>query len=61
MIKTKVTFLKGRLFSSQSEVFENFLNCYDWLDKSRLSLFTWSIQKWLFWRAGFNPANQSNL
>jgi len=25
------------------------------------SLFTWSIQKWLFWSAGFYPANQSNL
>jgi len=24
-------------------------------------LFTWSKQKWLFWRAGFYPANQSNL
>jgi len=25
------------------------------------SLFTWSKQKWLFWRASFYPANQSNL
>jgi len=25
------------------------------------SLFTWSKQKWLFWRAGFYPANQNNL
>jgi len=25
------------------------------------SLFTWSKQKWLFWRAGFYPANESNL
>jgi len=25
------------------------------------SLFTWSKQKWLFWRPDFNPANQSNL
>jgi len=25
------------------------------------SLFTWSKQKWLFWRAGFYPANQSCL
>jgi len=25
------------------------------------SLFTWSKQKWLFWRAGFYPANQRNL
>jgi len=25
------------------------------------SLFTWSKQKWLFWRAGFYPANQSDL
>jgi len=37
MIKTKVAFLEGRLFSSQSELFENFLNCSDWLDKSRPS------------------------
>jgi len=37
MIKTKVTFLEGRLFSSQSELFENFSNCSDWLYKSRLS------------------------
>jgi len=37
MIKTKVDFLEGRLFSSQSEIFENFLNCFDWLDKSRPS------------------------
>jgi len=26
-----------------------------------ISLFTWSKQKWLFWRAGFYPANQNNL
>jgi len=25
------------------------------------SLFTWSKQKWLFWRAGFFPANQREL
>jgi len=35
MIKTKVAFIEGRLFSNQSELFENFLNCFDWLDKSR--------------------------
>jgi len=37
MIKTKVAFLEGWLFASQSELFENFLNCSDWLDKSRPS------------------------
>jgi len=37
MIKTKVAFLEGRLFSNQSELFEYFLNCSDWLDKSRTS------------------------
>jgi len=37
MIKTKVTFLEGRLFSSQSELFENFSDCSDWLDKSQPS------------------------
>jgi len=35
MIKTKVAFLKGRLYFSQLEFFEYFLNCSDWLDKSR--------------------------
>jgi len=34
MIKAKVAFLKGRLLSSQSGLFENFLDS-DWLDKSR--------------------------
>jgi len=37
MIKTKVAFLKGRLFSSQSWLFENFSDCSDWLDNSRPS------------------------
>jgi len=37
IIKTKVAFLEGWLFSNQSEIFEYFLNCYDWLDKSRPS------------------------
>jgi len=37
MIKTKVAFLEGRLFSSQSELFENFSDCFDWVDKSRPS------------------------
>jgi len=37
MIKTKVAFLEGRLFSIQSELFESFLSCSDWLDKSRPS------------------------
>jgi len=31
MIETKVAFLEGRLFFSQSELFEYFLNCSDWL------------------------------
>jgi len=35
MIKTKVAFLEGRLFASQSELFEYFINRSDWLDKSR--------------------------
>jgi len=35
MIKTKVAYLEGRLFSSQLEIFEYFLNCSDWLEKSR--------------------------
>jgi len=37
MIKTKVAFLEGRLFPSQSELFEYFLNCFDWLAKIRPS------------------------
>jgi len=27
----------------------------------KLRLFTWSKQKWILWRAGVYPANQSNL
>jgi len=37
MIKAKVAFLEGRLFSSQSGPFESFSDCSDWLDKSRSS------------------------
>jgi len=33
MIKTKVAFLEGRLFSSQSGIFDDFSECSDWLDK----------------------------
>jgi len=33
MIKTKVAFLEGWLFSSQSELFEFFSNCSDWMEK----------------------------
>jgi len=35
--QNKSGFLEGRLFSSQSELFEHFFNCSDWLDKSRPS------------------------
>jgi len=34
MIKTKVAFLEGPPFSSQSEVFDNFSDCSDWPDKA---------------------------
>jgi len=34
MITAKVAFLKGRLYSSQSGIYENFSDCSDWLDKS---------------------------
>jgi len=37
MIKTKAAFLESRLLTSQSELFENFPNGSDWLDKSRPS------------------------
>jgi len=37
MIKTKVAYLEGRLFSSQSGPFENISDCSDWLNKSRAS------------------------
>jgi len=40
--QNKSGFLEGRLFSSQSELFENFLDCSDWLDKS------WSSKKATF-------------
>jgi len=36
MIKTKVAFLEGRLFSSQSELFECFLHCFDGCIKAGL-------------------------
>jgi len=45
MIKTKVAFLEGQLFSSQSELFEYFFNCFDWLDwslPSQKPLLFWS-------------------
>jgi len=32
--QTKSGFFGGQTFSSQSELFEFFLNCSDWLDKS---------------------------
>jgi len=35
MIKKNVAFLEDRLFSSQLELLEYFLNCSKWLDKSR--------------------------
>jgi len=35
--QNKSVFLEGRLFSSQSEPLKSFLNCSDWLDKSRFS------------------------
>jgi len=38
MIKTKMDFLEGRLFSSQLELFKYFLNCSDWLDKATFVL-----------------------
>jgi len=37
MIKTKVAFWKGRLFSSQSEQFEKVSKSSDWLEKGRPS------------------------
>jgi len=37
MIKTKVAFLEGRLFSRQSGLFEIFSDCSDLMDKSRPS------------------------
>jgi len=37
MLKAKVAFLEGLLFSSQSGLFENFSDYSDWLDKSQPS------------------------
>jgi len=37
MIKTKMAFWRAGFFSSQSELFENFSDCSDWLDKIRPS------------------------
>jgi len=39
MIKAKAAFLEGRLLSSQSGVFENFLDCSDWLASKKPLLF----------------------
>jgi len=39
--------LEGRLFSSQSGLFENFSDCSDWLDKS-----------WPFKKATFDHVNR---
>jgi len=33
----KSGFVKRPAFSSQSELFKSFLNCFDWLDKTRPS------------------------
>jgi len=38
MIKTKVTFLEGRLLCSQSEQSGKFWKSLDWLEKSRPSI-----------------------
>jgi len=35
MIKTKMAFMDGWLFSSQSGLFKNISDCSDWLNKSR--------------------------
>jgi len=51
MIKTNVAFLEGRLFSSESDIFEYFLNYSDWLVKSRPSkkpLLFWSCKQAIF-------------
>jgi len=37
MIKTKLTFLEGRLLSGQSEQSKKFSKSPDWLEKSRFS------------------------
>jgi len=37
MFKYEVAFLEVWLFSSQSELFESFLKCSDWLDEIRPS------------------------
>jgi len=37
MNKTKVAFLEGRIFSSQSELLEDLSDCSDWLEKNRPS------------------------
>jgi len=37
MIKTKVAFLKGRLWTSQSEQFKNYSKSSYWLEKNRPS------------------------
>jgi len=46
MSKKEVAFLDSRPFSIQSELFESFLNCFDWLDKS------WPSKKGLYFFYG---------
>jgi len=51
MIKTKVAFLEGQLFSSQSELLENLSNCFDWLNKKAgppKSHFCFDHVNWLY-------------
>jgi len=38
MINSKVAFLEGWLYSSQSGLFENFSDCSDWLFSSQSEL-----------------------
>jgi len=50
-----------REVASQAVDIHNFFAWRSAWEKDRISLFTWSKQKWLLWRVGFYPANQSNL
>jgi len=57
MIKAKVALLEGQLFSSQSELFEYFLNYFNWLDKSRPS----KTATYLFWSCKQAKSDQKYL
>jgi len=48
------------LQTSRRFLLPNYLAFEHFISDIICNLFTWSKQKWLFWRTGLYPANQSN-